>query len=114
MVNHYGPTETTVGVATAVLGAAEAAGAVVPIGAPLGNTRVHVMDRYLGLAPAGVAGELWVGGAQVARGYGGRPALTAERFVADPFAADGSRALPHRGPGPVAGRRPAGVPGPRR
>ena len=57
----------------------------------MANARVHVLDRCLGLAPAGVTGELFVAGAGVARGYLARPALTAERFIADPFAGDGSR-----------------------
>ncbi|MFE3031376.1 amino acid adenylation domain-containing protein [Streptomyces canus] len=88
VVNHYGPTETTVGVLTARL---EAAGGVVAVGRPLPGTRVFVLDGHLNPVPVGVAGELFVGGVQVARGYGRRPALTGERFVADPFSGDGSR-----------------------
>ena len=57
----------------------------------MANARVHVVDRYLGLLPAGVTGEVCIAGVQVARGYLGRPGLTAERFVADPVAGDGSR-----------------------
>ena len=91
VVNHYGPTETTIGVVTTTLTAGQLAGGTVPTGSPAAGTRVYVLDRYLRLAPVGVAGELFIGGAQVARGYGGRPGLTAERFVADLFAGDGSR-----------------------
>ena len=91
VANHYGPTETTIGVATARLAGAAAGAGRVPIGTPVPNTRLYVLDAHLNPVPAGVPGELYVGGAQLARGYGNRPALTAERFVADPFAADGSR-----------------------
>jgi amino acid adenylation domain-containing protein len=86
IVNHYGPTETTVGVVATRLTDPSA-----PIGRPLPSARVHVLDQHLTRVPVGVPGELFAAGAGVARGYLGRPELTAERFVADPFAADGSR-----------------------
>jgi amino acid adenylation domain-containing protein len=87
VLNHYGPTETTVGVCTfeateASLAAAEALGAqTVPIGRPLANTCVHVVDANGREQPVGIPGELWVGGAGVAQGYLDRVDLTAERFV---------------------------------
>jgi non-ribosomal peptide synthetase component F len=91
VVNHYGPTETTIGVATISLTGTDLDGGRVPIGLPVPGTRLYVVDTRLNLVPLGVPGELVVGGPQVARGYGRRAALTAERFIADPFAADGSR-----------------------
>ena len=84
VLNHYGPTETTVGVLTHEVEQR----APVPLGRPLAGTRVLVLDRsrgLMGLVPAGVPGELYVGGPQVTRGYLGRPDLTAERFVPDPW-----------------------------
>jgi amino acid adenylation domain-containing protein len=87
VLNHYGPTETTVGVLTCPtwnLSDRRAPG--VPLGWPLGRTRSVVVDDRLQPVPAGVPGELLVGGPQVTRGYLGRPGLTAERFVPDPFA----------------------------
>jgi amino acid adenylation domain-containing protein len=81
--NLYGPTETT----TYSTFAEVPRGAPVTIGRPILNTRVYVLDRDGGPVPAGVAGELYIGGAGLARGYYGRPDLTAERFVPDPFAA---------------------------
>ncbi len=87
IVNHYGPTETTVGACAhrAAL-PAPPAGAQFPIGRPLLNARLYVLDERLEPLPAGVAGELFIGGAGVARGYLGRGAETAERFLPDPFA----------------------------
>jgi amino acid adenylation domain-containing protein len=88
--NLYGPTEASIDVSYWPC-ERPGGGVGVPIGAPVANTRLLVLDRCSNPAPTGVAGELFVGGVQLARGYGGRPALTAERFVADPFAGDGSR-----------------------
>ncbi|HEV2736487.1 MAG TPA: amino acid adenylation domain-containing protein, partial [Longimicrobiaceae bacterium] len=92
VVNHYGPTETTVGVLThRVEGTAE--GETVPLGRPLGNTRVYVLDGAGEPAPPGVPGELYVGGAQVGRGYLGRAELTAGRFLPDPFSGEAGARL---------------------
>jgi len=88
LINHYGPTETHVATAHALAGDPAAWGALPPIGRPVANTRVYVLDAALRPLPVGVPGEVYVGGLQVARGYLDRPGLTAERFVPDPFAAD--------------------------
>jgi amino acid adenylation domain-containing protein/non-ribosomal peptide synthase protein (TIGR01720 family) len=83
--NHYGPSETHV--VTAVTLAGDPAGwpALPPIGRPVANTAVYLLDGGLELVPEGIPGELYVGGAALARGYLHRPELTAQRFVPDPF-----------------------------
>ncbi|MCX4825447.1 amino acid adenylation domain-containing protein [Streptomyces sp. NBC_01142] len=92
LVNMYGITETTVHVSHLELDAATAGGqAGSPIGRGIPDLRIHVLDRWLRPVPAGTPGELYVGGAGLARGYLRRPALTAGRFVADPFGEPGSR-----------------------
>ncbi|HEX5716217.1 MAG TPA: amino acid adenylation domain-containing protein [Thermoanaerobaculia bacterium] len=84
--NQYGPTETTI---TATWWTVEEPGSqTVPIGRPVANARLYVLDRAMGLVPLDLEGELFVGGAGLARGYLGRPDLTAERFVPDPFSGE--------------------------
>jgi len=86
LLNMYGPTETTVWSTSARV----VSGEPVSIGTPIANTQIRILDRNLALAPLGTPGELCIGGWGVVRGYLGKPELTAERFVNDPFA-DNSR-----------------------
>src|SRR5262249_51064273 len=88
--NLYGPTEAAIDV-TALPCRAGQVDAVTPIGRPIWNTRAYVLDRSLGPVPAGVVGELYSGGAGLARGYLSRAALSAERLVADPYGEPGRR-----------------------
>ena len=90
-INAYGPTETTV---CATMYESDAQdGDCVPIGHPIANTEIYILDRHGEPVPIGVAGEIHIGGAGVARGYLGRPELTARRFINNPFSANGQSTL---------------------
>ncbi|MFD6304383.1 amino acid adenylation domain-containing protein, partial [Streptomyces sp. NPDC060223] len=91
MFNAYGPTEATTNSTLGLCDPDTPSGTIVPIGIPDPGTRAYVLDSRLRPVPAGVPGELYLGGAGLARGYLGRPGLTAERFVADPFGGPGER-----------------------
>ncbi|MDG4794555.1 amino acid adenylation domain-containing protein [Micromonospora sp. WMMD1082] len=92
VVNEYGPTETTVGCSTLVIEPGdEVPPGPLPIGQPMPGTAFHVLDDRLRPTPVGEIGELYIAGDQLARGYLGRPSLTAARFVANPFGPPGSR-----------------------
>ncbi|MEM8808438.1 MAG: amino acid adenylation domain-containing protein, partial [Cyanobacteria bacterium P01_G01_bin.38] len=89
--NHYGPTEATVGVSVYPINSETLSSgqqATVPIGRPIANTQIYLLDTDLQPVPIGVPGELYIGGAGVARGYLNRPDLTAERFIPNPFLED--------------------------
>lgn len=93
LLNGYGPTECTVGVTFARLASSEAERGHVPIGAPVRNASVYVLDGKLRPVPPGVAGELYIGGECVGRGYLNRPDLTAERFLPDRFSGEAGKRL---------------------
>ena len=88
--NHYGPTETTVGVLTCHVGdkVPRTSSSTLPLGRPLPNSRVYILDQDGQPVPIGAVGELFIGGSGVARGYLNRNALSSQRFVADPFSPD--------------------------
>ncbi|MFD4259397.1 non-ribosomal peptide synthase/polyketide synthase [Streptomyces sp. NPDC058534] len=88
MLNSYGPTETTV---CSTMSGPLSGPLTPPIGSPVTNSAVYVLDAALRPVPPGVPGELYAAGPHLARGYHGRPALTSERFVANPFGAPGTR-----------------------
>ena len=90
IVNHYGPTETTVGVTTYAVGSdiPHTLSGHLPLGRPLANTEIYILDSNLNPVPIGVPGELYIGGLGLARGYLNRPEVTAERFIQHPFSTD--------------------------
>jgi amino acid adenylation domain-containing protein/FkbM family methyltransferase len=90
MYNMYGPTETAI---WSTVYRVEEQRASIPIGKPIANTQVYVLDSRMHLVPPGAFGQLWIGGDGVVRGYWNRPELTAERFVRDPFR-EGGRLYP--------------------
>jgi len=93
LINEYGPTEAVVGCCVYEVGAGERSHGPVPIGTPIGNMRMYVLDEALRPVPIGIKGEIYIGGVGVTRGYWRRPGLTAERFVPDPFAETGGERL---------------------
>ncbi len=87
IINEYGPTETVVGCCVYEVSGAEGESGAIPIGRPIDNTQLYILDEYQALVAVGVKGELYIGGKGVARGYLKRPGLTAEKFIPDPFSA---------------------------
>ncbi len=91
IVNSYGPTEATVACASFELTGSAARSTSIPIGTPIQNTQIYILDKTMRPAPVGIPGEIFVAGAGLARGYLRRPDLTAERFTPNPFGPPGSR-----------------------
>jgi amino acid adenylation domain-containing protein len=91
IVNEYGPTETAVGCCVYQVSDGTHESGSIPIGRPIANAQVYILDSRLELVPAGIAGELYIGGEGLARGYLNLPELTAEKFVPNPFGAPSSR-----------------------
>ncbi|MBN2549026.1 MAG: amino acid adenylation domain-containing protein [Anaerolineales bacterium] len=89
--NHYGPTESHVVTAYTLQGAPETWPSLPPIGKPVANTQIYLLDPYLQPVPVGVVGELYIGGLALARGYHNQPGMTVERFIPHPFDQSGQR-----------------------
>ncbi len=106
LINGYGPTENTTFTCCYSMTAPDQVGARVPIGRPIANTTAYLLDAAMQPVPIGITGELWAGGDGLALGYVNAPALTAERFLPDPFGAPGNRVYRT---GDLARYRPDGV-----
>ncbi|WP_157202050.1 AMP-binding protein, partial [Massilia sp. Root335] len=105
--NGYGPTETTTFACHHPVTARDDFNLPLPLGRPIANTAIYILDAWLNPVPVGVAGELHIGGAGVARGYLRRPGMTAEKFIPDPFSAEpGARMYKS---GDLARHRPDGT-----
>jgi amino acid adenylation domain-containing protein len=85
LVNNYGPTECTVVATSGIVPRQRRPDSLPTIGRPIANTQIHILDENLHPVPSGTVGEVYIGGASVARGYRHRPELTAERFISNPF-----------------------------
>jgi len=85
LLNAYGPTEATIGVTSYLVERISTEGTTIPIGKPINNTQLYILDHNLNPVPRGVNGELFIGSIGLARGYHNRPDLTAEKFIPDPF-----------------------------
>lgn len=107
LINEYGPTEAVVGCCIHEVSEQDPASGLLPIGSPIANTQLYVMDKRGDLAPIGVSGELYIGGHGLARGYHNRPDLTAEKFVPHPFATASGERLYRTGD--LARRRADGI-----
>ncbi len=107
LINEYGPTETVVGCCIHEVGADDPHTGSIPIGRPIANTQLYVLDESLRQVPLGEKGELYIGGTGVARGYLTRPELTRERFLPDPFS-DRPNARLYK-TGDIARYRPDGI-----
>ena len=94
LVNNYGPTECAVVATSGVVPATRTANRLPPIGRPIANTKVHLLNEDLAEVPAGTPGEIYIGGVGVARGYRNRPDLTAERFIPESFQLRSRAAFP--------------------
>jgi amino acid adenylation domain-containing protein len=93
VVNEYGPTETVVGCCVYEMLAGDCVSGAIPIGRPIANTQIYLLDSHYQVVPTGVIGELYIGGEGLARGYLNRPDLTAERFIPNPFSESGGERL---------------------
>ncbi|NEP31533.1 non-ribosomal peptide synthetase [Moorena sp. SIO3B2] len=93
LINEYGPTETVVGCCIYEVGEKTFSGGNIPIGRPIANTQIYILDKHLQPVPIGVPGELYIGGDGLARGYLKRPELTSEKFIPNPFCNSKSQRL---------------------